>query len=327
MAQKPKQTITIHDVAKEAKVSIATVSRVINGNDKVSEKLEKRVRKAMKKLNYHRSSLARGLKVQETRLIGLVIPLIDHPFFSRLAQVMEQALFHSNYRAIICNTEANEAQEREYIDLLLQQRVDGVILNSSLANTEYLFQLSEQNVPTVLIDGDVEDFVCSKVFSDNSMGGYQGMEHLYKLGHRHIKVIAPFVYAPPMQQRMRGVREAMADYGIPDNGDVFIEMDDPSFEAGVQIGRWLGESAQPPTAIYALTDVTGVGVMQGLWQAGLRVPEDMSVMGYDGIPLSEYVTPQLSTVAQPIKDMGLKAVEILLKQIKDPDLPQDRVVL
>lgn len=326
MAKLP-QNPTMNDVAREAGVSVATVSRVINHTDGVSAKLQKRVERAMKKLNYHPSSLARSFKMQETRLIGLIIPLLDHPFFSRLAQVMEQELFRNDYRAIICNTEENSERELEYVELLLRQRVDGVIINSAIEDTDYLMQLKSRNVPCVLIDRDVEWFECSKVFSDNSLGGYLGMKYLLELGHRDIRVVAPFDFAQPVQHRIRGIREALAEFGIDESPEMFMTSDDPSFEMGIQAGKHLAQLSSLPTAIFALTDVTAVGILHGLAQMGLKVPDDMSVMGYDGIPLSAYVMPTLTTVAQPIKTMGKKAVEILLKHIQDPDLPPDRAVL
>ncbi|MEO1290348.1 MAG: LacI family DNA-binding transcriptional regulator, partial [Chloroflexota bacterium] len=244
---KQKSNVTMHDVAKEAKTSVATVSRVINDNDGVSDKLRQRVEKAMKKLHYHPSSLARSFKMQETRMIGLIIPLIDHPFFSRLTHVMEQELFHHNYRALICNTQEDEARELEYIEMLLRQRVDGIIINSAVENKDYLSQLEAQNVPCVLIDRDVEAFECSKVFSDNSLGGYLGMQYLLELGHRDIRVVAPFDFAHPMQQRLRGIRQALAEFGIDEPADMIITSDDHSFEMGVEVGTELGRLEQLPT--------------------------------------------------------------------------------
>lgn len=318
---------TMHDVAKEADVSVATVSRVINKSGGVSKKLEKRVERAMKKLHYHPSSLARSFKMQETRLIGLIIPLLDHPFFSRIAQVMEQELFRNDYRAIICNTEENEAREMEYIELLLRQRIDGVIINSANDNIGYLHDLGAQNVPCVLIDRNVEHFECSKVFSDNSEGGYEGMKYLLELGHRRIAVVAPFNFAQPVQHRLRGIRQALAEAGVPENPDMMLISDDHSFDMGVNAGIHLAQMNPRPTAIFGLTDVTAIGIMRGLTQMNLRIPEDISVMGYDGISLSSYFMPTLTTVAQPIEEMGKAAVSILLDQIQNPDLPAAKVVL
>jgi LacI family transcriptional regulator len=318
---------TMNDVAKEAGVSVATVSRVINGNYAVSKKLERKVNNAMKKLHYHPSALARSFKMQETRQIGLIVPLLDHPFFSRMAQVMEQELFRNNYRAIICNTEEDPQREIEYIDLLLRQRVDGIIINSATNTISYLDDLQAQNMPTVLIDRNIETQKASKVFSDNVMGGYLGMKYLIELGHRHIIVVAPFSTASPIQQRIRGIHQALEEFGIPEDPNTFITPDDHSFDFGVNIGNQLMQMNPRPTAVFALTDVTAIGIMRACWQLGLHIPDDISVMGYDDIPLASYASPALSTIAQSIAEMGQTAVQLLLNHIQNPDLPSDHAVL
>jgi DNA-binding LacI/PurR family transcriptional regulator len=236
MANENNSLSTMNEVAKEANVSVATVSRVINGTGGVSKKLEQRVLGAMEKLHYHPSTLARSFKMQQTQMVGIIIPLLDHPFFSRLAQVMEQELFANNYRSIVCNTEENQGREQEYIELLMRQRIDGVIINSAVANIDYLGELEAQNIPAVLIDRNVQQFECSKVFSDNSLGGYLGMNYLLELGHRHIGIVAPFSFAQPMQHRIRGVREAMAEWGLKEKPEMFIMSNDPSFEMGINAG-------------------------------------------------------------------------------------------
>lgn len=327
MTDSKQNSPTMNDVARAADVSVATVSRVINKSGGVSKKLERRVERAMKELRYHPSSLARSFKMQETRLIGVIIPLLDHPFFSRLAQVIEQELFSCDYRAIICNTEELEVREREYVELLLRQRIDGIIINSASENIDFLYDLKAQNVPCVLIDRNVDHFECSKVFSDNSVGGYEGMKYLLELGHRRISVVSPFDFAQPVQHRIRGIREALAEYGVPESDDMFITSSDPSFEMGVTAGIELSQRKPRPTAIFGLTDVTAIGVMRGLTQMNVSIPDEISVMGYDGISLSSYVMPTLTTVAQPIEEMGKTAVNILLDQIQNPDLPPAKVVL
>jgi DNA-binding LacI/PurR family transcriptional regulator len=327
MANENNSLSTMNEVAKEANVSVATVSRVINGTGGVSKKLEQRVLAAMEKLHYHPSTLARSFKMQQTQMVGIIIPLLDHPFFSRLAQVMEQELFANNYRSIVCNTEENQSREQEYIELLMRQRIDGVIINSAVANIDYLGELEAQNIPAVLIDRNVQQFECSKVFSDNSLGGYLGMNYLLELGHRHIGIVAPFSFAQPMQHRIRGVREAMAEWGLKENSEMFIMSNDPSFEMGINAGIYFAQLEPRPTAIYALTDVTAVGVMHGLRRMNLSIPDDVSVMGYDNIPLSAYIMPTLSTVSQPITAMGKTAVEILLRHIQNPELAPEKAVL
>jgi LacI family transcriptional regulator len=324
---KPNATPTMKDVAKVAGVSVATVSRVINGSDGVSPKLEKKVNRAMKKLHYHPSSVARSFKIQQTMLVGVIVPLIDHPFYSRLAMAIEQKLFQHDYRAIICNSEEDEVRERAYIEMLLRQRVDGLIINSAVMRTSYFHELEELKIPYVLIDRDLPEAECSKVFGDNSQGGYIGMEHLINLGHRRIGVIGAPAHIEGMIRRIRGTREALADYGIDADPELLVTGDTQLFGMGYNSANQLMSLDNPPTAIFALTDVTAVGVMHAVTEHGLRIPEDISVLGYDNIPIASYMIPQLSTVEQPIIRMGETAVELLLNHMNQPDHPIEKAVL
>lgn len=318
---------TMNDVAKEARVSVATVSRVVNGGTGVSKKLEQRVLEAMNKLNYYPSALASSFKTQQTNLIGLIIPLLEHAFYSRLATAIEQTLFANNYRALICNSEEDEAREKAYIEMLLRQRVDGVIINSSAKNTEHLGELERQRVPFVLIDRNLRDAQCSKVFGDNAHGGFIGMRYLIELGHRRIGVVAAPTYPELIHLRIEGTREALAAYNIDADPQLLITGDTQQFDTGYAAAIQLLRLEQPPTAIFALTDVMAVGVLHAAAKMQLRVPDDLSVLGYDDIPIASYTIPPLTTVAQPITEMGVSAVELLLHHIRNPGSPLRTTVL
>ena len=324
---KRKSNPTMNEVAKLAGVSVATVSRVVNGNDGVTKKLEQRVVRAMKALNYHPSSLARSFKQQKTQLIGVMVPLLDHPFYSRLATAIEQRLFQSDYRAIICNSEEKHEREEAYIEMLLRQRVDGVIINTSATDTEYLRDLQEQNIPFVMIDRILEAVQCVKVFSDNSQGGYLGMQHLIELGHRRIGIVAAPMYPELIHRRIQGTRKALEHYDIEPDPELLITSDNQQIEIGYEAALQLMELDSPPTAIFALTDVLAVGVMHAVSSLHMKVPEDISIIGYDDIPFASYMMPPLTTIAQPIVEMGETAVDLLLRQIDNPDLEPDRAVL
>lgn len=322
-----KPNPTMNDVAELADVSVATVSRVVNKSGTVSPALERRVRDAMEKLNYYPSSFARGFKRQQTNLIGVLVPLLEHPFYSRLATSIEQTLFAHGYWALICNSQEDEAREQAYIDMLLQQRVDGVIINSSAQNTEYLKALERQHVPFVFIDRNLQAVECSKVFSDNSHGGYMGMEHLIQLGHRRIGVVGAPTYPELMQRRIRGTREALMAYGIDADPELLITSDSQQFDMGYTSAKQLLHLPDPPTAIFALTDVMAVGVLHAAAEMHLRVPEDLSVLGYDDIPIASYTIPPLTTVAQPIIEMGQTCVELLLHHVENPGMEAETAVL
>jgi LacI family transcriptional regulator len=314
-------------VAKEARVSIATVSRVVNGDGGVSKELERRVQKAVKKLRYHPSSAAQSLAKQRSMLVGIVVPLLEHPYYSRMASVIERRLFDCGYRAFICNTEEDEDRETAYIEMLLRQRVEGIIIDSSARNARSLMELQENQIPIVLFDRMISDLQCNQVFCDNSQGGFSGIQYLVELGHRRIGVIAAPSYPETLQRRIRGTQEAVTHFGIDDDPALLVVGDTQLFDMGYQAGLQLLRLPTPPTAIFALTDVTAIGVMHAAAQMQLSIPGDLSVMGYDDLPFASYTVPQLTTIAQPLDAMGAAAVDILLQQMGKPDQEPIKSVL
>lgn len=318
---------TMHEVAKEAKTSIATVSRVINGNHPVSPKLEKRVRKAMAKLHYHPSTLARSFKKQETMLIGVLIPLLEHPGYSRMAAAIEKTLFDRGYRGLICNSQEDEARETAYIESLMRQRVDGIIINSSARDPQYLADLQSNNIPIVLFDRSIKGLSCDQVYCDNAQGGYAAIQHLASLGHRRIGVIAAPVYPEPIAIRLAGTRQALNDYGCDDDPALVVTGNNQLFDMGYESARYLLSLPHPPTAIFSLTDVTAVGVMHAAAEMGVRVPDQLSVVGYDDLPIARYMLPTLTTIRQPMSKMGETAVELMIKTIQQPALVPERIIL
>lgn len=317
----------MHEVAEAANVSIATVSRVINDSGGVSVAVAERVREAMKALNYHPSSVARSLKVQRSMLVGVLVPFLDHPSYSRMALAIERSLFDQGYHALICNAEEDEARERAYIEMLLRQRVEGIIIDTSARSFDGLIELQKNHVPIVLFDRIVNTIQCNQVFCDNSLGGYTGIQHLAELGHRRIGVIATMSYTETMMRRVAGTRQAIDAYGIDADPALLIQGDTQLFDMGYNAAKHLLQLDPPPTAIFALTDVTAVGVMHAAAEMGLHIPDDLSVVGYDDLPIASYTIPPLTTVAQPIMQMGETASAVLIRHIENAELPPERVVL
>ncbi|MEM6530403.1 MAG: LacI family DNA-binding transcriptional regulator, partial [Chloroflexota bacterium] len=303
------------------------VSRVINGNRPVSKHLEKAVHRAMKKLHYHPSSLARGLKMRQTMLVGILVPLLEHPAYSRMASGVEKSLFERGYRGVICNSEENEDRENKYIEMLLQQRVDGIIINTSARNPEYLTELQKNHMPIVLFDRTVEGVDCHQIFCDNSRGGYSGVEYLAQLGHKRIGLIVAPAYPEVIQRRLDGAMEAMRDYQMDEDPELIQIGDNQWFEMGYEAGTRLLQMKNPPTAVFSLTDVTAVGVMHAAIDMGVRVPDELSIIGYDDLPIASYTMPKLTTVRQPLLEMGEMAVNFLMKSIENPGVLSERAVL
>ncbi|MFO7321352.1 MAG: LacI family DNA-binding transcriptional regulator [Chloroflexota bacterium] len=318
---------TIREVADQARVSVATVSRVINKSGYVSIDLQERVENAMRSLNYHPSALARSLRRQETQTIGVLVPQLNHPFFSTLAYAIEKTLFDAEYRAFMCSAEEDPLRECAYIDMLLRQRVDGVILVPTGQSASNLGRLIEQGVPVVLVDRDVPGFNVSRVLCNNERGAYEATRHLLALGHRHIGMIGGPEYSPPMRARVNGVRAALAEAGIHDTPQVLVPHTLYHVETGYNAAMQLLKAEPLPTAIFALTDVMAMGVLRAANELGLRVPEQLSVMGFDDTPMAAYSIPELTTVRQPIFEMGQLATRVLLERIGHAELPVAQYML
>jgi LacI family transcriptional regulator len=318
---------TMREVADHAEVSVATVSRVINNIGYVSPDLKDRVREAMQLLNYQPSALARSLRRQETRTIGVLLPQVDQPFFAALAFAIETALFENDYRMLLCSAQEDEEKEAAYAEILVRQRVDGIILVPTGRGTALLDLFAQRALPLVLVDRDLPGLNASRVLVDNFRGGYDGMAHLLQLGHRNVRVIGTTAYSLAMQQRMAGAEKALDDYGVPHDGELILSGALPQFDMGVETALALLKGDDLPTAIFALTDVTAVGVMHAAAKHGLRLPQDLSVVGFDDIPLAGYMIPSLTTVAQPIHDIGATAARLLLAPIAEPMLPPETVEL
>jgi LacI family transcriptional regulator len=319
---------TIKQVANHAAVSVATVSRVINKTGYVSEDLQQRVYQAMETLNYKPSALAQSLRNQRTQVVGVLIPQLDQPFFSALTFSIEQALFDRDYRTLICSSGESHLKEDTYIDMLLRQRVDGVIFAPMGQSSDNIRHLLERKIPVVIVDRDLPEIKgVNRVLTDNYQGGYDGMRHLLELGHRQIGIIGAPFYSEAMIQRIRGTQQALIDFGITPNPDLLITDTLQQFEMGYAAGRALLGKSSPPTAIFALTDVIAVGVTHIAAMLGLRLPEDLSIVGFDNIPLASFVMPELTTVAQPIYQMGEMATQLLLKQMQNFDTPVTTIML
>lgn len=204
----------IKQVAQLAGVSVATVSRVINQSGYVSPQLQERVLDAMRELNYELNGPARSLRRQETRIVGVLVPQLDHPFFSALSSVIEQTLAAQGYNTFICSAAEDSRKEEEYTLMMLRQRVDGVIVGTTGYGQDNLRKLVEQNIPVVLVDRDMTGLAVNRVVIDNEQGAFEAARYLIDLGHRNIAVIGAHEYSGAIGQRIAGIRRAFADYGV-----------------------------------------------------------------------------------------------------------------
>jgi LacI family transcriptional regulator len=307
---------TIRDVAQRAGVSTTTVSHVVNGTRKVEPSTSARVEAAINELGYRPNALARSMRRGRTHTVGVVIPDIANPFFGDLARSLEDHMFEAGYSAIICNSDGDVAKEARYLEVLLSKQVDGLLLVAASQPSEGLLGLVERGTPTIVVDRELGDLPVSHVLVANRQGGYAAGEHLLELGHRDIGVIAGPGGLGTSARRLEGFEAALADAGV-ELPDTRVSRGDFRAASGrTAMEAWL-QSGDPPTAVFAENDLMAVGALSAAHAAGIDVPDDVSVVGFDGIAFGADVTPPLTTVSQSIEDMAAAAIELLFERLRD----------
>ncbi|SFJ88409.1 LacI family DNA-binding transcriptional regulator [Thermoflavimicrobium dichotomicum] len=314
---------TIYDVAREAGVSIATVSKVINNTGRISEKTRQKVLKVMKQLDYQPSILASALTGKHTYTIGLLIPDIANPFFAELSRRVEDRGQELGFSVVMCSTDNDPDKTVRYITLLKQKSVDGIILASSFENHQVLKGLLEENFPIALISQEIPSLAIDSVTVDDFLGGYQVTEYLLQLGHQKIAIVAE--KAPSNQKRMDGYRKAIADANV-EMKENYMAITQATVEGGYHCANQLFDLPEPPTAIFACNDLIAIGVIKAARERNLKIPNDLSVVGFDNTFMAEMVDPPLSSVQQPICEMSRQVVDLLVKKIQG-EKSRKRVVL
>lgn len=304
---------TIQDVAKVAGVAPITVSRVLNNSGYASEETRARVEAAIKKLGYVPNTLARGLRSKRTHTLALVMTDITNPFFTLIARGVEDFASRSGYTVIFCNTDESESKEDNYINILVQKQVDGVLLVPACSNSKSVRFLQSNDIPVVLIDRSIPEIQTDLVRCNSEEGAYHLVKHLLDLGHRRIVTITGPREVSTAQDRAAGYRRAMKEANLDKLARVYYG----SFTQAS--GHELTVQAlalQPrPTAIFGANNFISIGVLKALRETGLRVPEDVSVVGFDDLPDTMLVDPILTVAAQPAYEMGSQAADLLLKRI------------
>ncbi len=319
---------TMKDVAQAAAVSVTTVSHVINETRYVSEDLRARVLQAMEELDYHPNILARSLRQGITHTIGLIVPDNSNPFFAEVARVAEMVGFEHDYSVILCNSDKNVERESAYLNVLIAKQVDGVIFIAAGSEQQHLRELAAQGIPVVVADRDVPQELADVVLVNHEQGGYDATRYLISLGHRRIACIGGPSPLTPSSDRVRGYRRALTEGGIPVEEQLIVRCTE-SYLGGESAMAQLLSLEELPTAVFTYNDVTAIGALRAICNAGLRVPTDLSIVGFDDIPLASAVVPALTTVAQPITDLATVATELLIARMQNNEqqVPGQRVVL
>lgn len=317
--------ITIKDVAAKVGVSSQTVSRVLNQRPDVASTTREKVLQAMTDLNYRPSGIARSLRLKSTGTLGLIVPDSSNPFFAELGRAIESAAFENGYSLMLCNSDGKLEREALYLDVLIQKQVDGLIFVA--ANRSSRLHLAiHSGLPMVLVDRDIDGGAFDTVLTDNVEGGRIATSYLISLGHERIGCISGPSGLPTSKARLQGYRRALEEHKIPFAKELVVP-GDFRYQGSYRIMRRLLSLPTPPTAVFATNDLMAVGSIACALSSGLRVPEDISVIGFDDIPLASFLNPRLTTVSQPRSEMGKLAVTMLLERLENPNLPPRRYVL
>lgn len=323
--------VTIQNVAKEAGVSITTVSRVINNNYPVKEETRKKVEKAIKKLNFRPNVLARGLIHNKTDTIGVIVPSITNLFFPTVVKGIESVLREQGYSIYLCDTDDKEEEEISYVRSLLARQVDGIIvIDPRTKNIKSgFYEETAKEVPLVCINGYNKGISCNFVLNDEETGAAHAMEYLIGLGHRDIAFVrGEKSYSYDLKEKV--YREIMEKYKNNENEKIInigAGNTDETMELTMEKIKKTFENPSHPTAFFACNDLMALGVINACKKVGLDVPNDISVMGFDNIVISSLVEPKITTVDQNMYALGENAAHILIKNINKKDMNTQKVVL
>ncbi|WP_219834186.1 LacI family DNA-binding transcriptional regulator [Paenibacillus sp. R14(2021)] len=318
----------IKDVAKHAGVSVTTVSRVLNGEKYVKDDLKERVKRAIDELGYSPSHIARSLVLKKTNLIGVIVPDITSSFYSTILSTIERTASRNDYNLMVCNILEETDKELKYLQVFKQMRVDGIIIMHEKLNEEIRELIQSLDIPFLFSSVKPADQEFVSVIIDDYAASYDVTRHLISLGHTRIGFIGGDMRdVTSGQNRYLGYRDALTDCGLAIVSD-YIRFGDYKTQSGHALMKEILANETPPTAVFAVSDDMAVGAMNCIHDHGLKVPDDVSIIGFDGSQLTEQVRPRLSSMEQPILEMGEVTVETLLAMIKgDPNRTFTDVIL
>jgi LacI family transcriptional regulator len=313
---------TIKDIAKMAGVSKATVSRVLNNSKPVSSDVRQKVMAVIDQTGYQPSSVARSLTTRRTNLIGVVIPDVSNPVFSKIIEGIESEANKNDYNILLCNSRYNEDKELKYLDILKDKEVDGIILNSYHASAKVAKKLEAIGKPTVLVGTQLDQTPFPVVRIDNEKAAYEAVTYLVESGHAHIGMIhGPKNDPIAGTTRLKGYQQALEDANLKLKVTLLIE-GHFKLEDGYQGAQALVQLNPEITAIFCANDEMAIGAIKGLTDIGRKVPEEISVLGFDDIDIARIYSPALTTVSQPFREKGKCAMAAILSLIQGERVSQ-----
>ncbi len=316
---------TIKDVARNAGVSTATVSRVLSGRDRVSAEMRERVLGTVRRLDYRPNALAKSLRVAATRTLGLVISNVKNPFFTDVARAVEDAAGEKGYSVILGNADEDPEKERLYLDALLQRRVDGLIVSPARAESQLLSEVASSEIPLVFVDRSIEGLEVPVVRADGRRAVENLVDYLVGLGHERLAIISGPPEVVSGGERLAAFLSGMEAAGLP-VGEEYVRFGNFRRESGAAAMDELLRLPDPPTAVFAANNLMALGALQSVKRAGLKIPEDVSLASFDDVSWFELLEPPVTAIVQPTRELGAVAIRTLLEMIEEGRRPGSHVV-
>ncbi len=308
---------TVADVAKRAGVSVSTAARALSGQGYASADTRRQVLDAAKELGYVTNQIARSLRTRQTRLIGLLIGDVENSFYSTIAKNVESVAKEAGYHVVLCNSDDQPANEREYVHLLEGMRVDALIVTPTSTSRRNLTRLMDKGIVVVQMDRAVAGVAADAIVVDNEAGSVAAVTHLIEAGHTQIGIITGELDVSTAYQRLAGYERALKEHGISIRKELIKSGSFHRREHTIEDATDLIQARSAPTAIFAANNILAEAALLALEHEGLRVPRDMSIVAFDDVPWMSMVQPPLTTVRQPAADMARTAAELALRRLRD----------
>ncbi|MGG0656311.1 catabolite control protein A [Rummeliibacillus pycnus] len=320
-------TVTIYDVAREANVSMATVSRVVNGNPNVKPTTRKKVLDVIARLEYRPNAVARGLASKKTTTVGVIIPDISNIFYAELARGIEDVATMYHYNIILSNSDQREEKELQLLDNMYGKQVDGIVMMSDQVNEELQNKMSHSPVPIVLAGSIDESKTVSSVNIDYLHAAYEVVKRFIDNGHKRIAYVSgPFTSTINKKYKFEGYKKALEEAGIELDENLVIASED-SYDSGLEDFNTLNNLTEPPTAFFAGSDELAIGIIHGAQDLGKKIPEDYEVISFENTKLARMVRPQLTSVVLPLYDIGAVSMRLLTKYMNKEHVNEANVIL
>jgi|DewCreStandDraft_1066081.scaffolds.fasta_scaffold00216_83 DNA-binding LacI/PurR family transcriptional regulator len=322
---------TITQVAARAGVSVGTVSHVLNGKPHVSPKTRERVLKVLREMHYLPNGVARSLRMRKTYILALVVLDLSNPFYPEVIKGVENTARAYGYKVVVFDTGYDPRKERSFIETMLEMRVDGALFTAGSGDRAGILRLHRSGVPVVILDRSLQEFPLPSVGIDNLTAVRDAITYLLRMGHRRIGYLSEPISIHTVRDRFDGYLQALETFGVPfDPSIVFIDksLQVGKIERGYEVmRRVISTLSELPTAFFATSDTIAIGAMKALKETGFRIPEDVSVMGFDDISLAAFTDPPLTTVRQHKYEMGAQAVHLLMRFLRDPRARGEKILL